>query len=51
MTHAPERPKFIGAAVKRLEDPRLVTGAGRYLDDLEEDLACSVSLGRVSQLS
>ena len=34
MTHAPERPKFIGAAVKRLEDPRLVTGAGRYLDDL-----------------
>ncbi len=34
MSLAPERPKFIGAAVKRLEDPRLVTGAGRYLDDL-----------------
>jgi aerobic carbon-monoxide dehydrogenase large subunit len=34
MTGAPERPKFLGAAVKRLEDPRLVTGCGRYIDDL-----------------
>jgi carbon-monoxide dehydrogenase large subunit len=29
-----ERPKFIGASVKRLEDPRLVTGRGRFIDDL-----------------
>jgi carbon-monoxide dehydrogenase large subunit len=34
MTGAPERPKFLGASVKRLEDPRLVTGSGRYLEDL-----------------
>ncbi|MGE0238818.1 MAG: xanthine dehydrogenase family protein molybdopterin-binding subunit [Parvibaculaceae bacterium] len=31
---APERPKFVGAAVKRFEDPRLVTGGGRFIDDL-----------------
>ena len=29
-----ERPKFVGAAVKRLEDPRLVTGRSRFIDDL-----------------
>jgi aerobic carbon-monoxide dehydrogenase large subunit len=34
MSAIPERPKFIGASVKRLEDPRLVTGSGRYIDDL-----------------
>jgi carbon-monoxide dehydrogenase large subunit len=34
MNRRPERPKFVGAAVKRLEDPRLLTGAGRYIDDL-----------------
>src|SRR5579883_337013 len=32
--NGPDRPKFLGAAVKRLEDPRLVTGSGRYIDDL-----------------
>ena len=26
--------RWVGAAVKRLEDPRLLRGAGRYLDDL-----------------
>jgi carbon-monoxide dehydrogenase large subunit len=26
--------RYIGAEVKRLEDPRLVTGRGRYLDDI-----------------
>ena len=26
--------KFIGAPIKRLEDPRLLTGGGRYVDDL-----------------
>jgi aerobic carbon-monoxide dehydrogenase large subunit len=34
MSATPERPKFLGASVKRLEDPRLVTGSGRYIDDL-----------------
>jgi aerobic carbon-monoxide dehydrogenase large subunit len=27
--------RLIGAHVKRLEDPRLVTGGGRYLDDIQ----------------
>lgn len=31
---APDRPKFVGAAVKRVEDRRLVTGSGRFIDDL-----------------
>jgi CO/xanthine dehydrogenase Mo-binding subunit len=26
--------KFIGAPIKRLEDPRLIVGGGRYIDDL-----------------
>lgn len=26
--------RYFGAAVRRLEDPRLITGRGRYLDDL-----------------
>jgi carbon-monoxide dehydrogenase large subunit len=26
--------KFIGAPIKRLEDPRLLAGGGRYVDDL-----------------
>src|SRR5262245_30833958 len=32
--NAPDRPKFVGAAVKRVEDRRLVTGNGRFIDDL-----------------
>ncbi len=28
------RPKFFGAAVKRTEDPALVTGRGHYVDDI-----------------
>lgn len=34
MTAPPERPKFVGAAVRRLEDRRLVAGHGRFIDDL-----------------
>ncbi|HEV8436550.1 MAG TPA: molybdopterin cofactor-binding domain-containing protein, partial [Methylomirabilota bacterium] len=26
--------KFVGASIKRLEDPRLLVGGGRYVDDL-----------------
>jgi carbon-monoxide dehydrogenase large subunit len=28
---------ILGAAVKRVEDPRLITGAGQYLDDIEAE--------------
>ena len=28
---------ILGAAVKRVEDPRLITGEGRYLQDIEID--------------
>jgi len=28
------RPKMIGARVQRLEDPRLLAGQGRFIDDL-----------------
>jgi carbon-monoxide dehydrogenase large subunit len=31
---APAPPRYLGAHVKRLEDPRLLTGGGRFLDDL-----------------
>jgi carbon-monoxide dehydrogenase large subunit len=31
---APERPRYIGARITRLEDPRLLTGKARYIDDL-----------------
>jgi carbon-monoxide dehydrogenase large subunit len=27
-------PKFVGERIKRREDPRLITGAGTYVDDL-----------------
>ncbi len=30
----------VGQAVRRLEDPRLVTGAGRYTDDIKMDGEC-----------
>src|SRR5712692_8136044 len=36
MTEPPDvhmRPKIIGARVKRIEDPRLLTGLGAYVDD------------------
>ena len=28
------RTRLVGAPIKRVEDPRLITGAGKYLDDL-----------------
>ena len=28
------RPKIIGSAVQRVEDPRLLTGHGRFIDDI-----------------
>ena len=29
------RPKFVGGAVKRREDPRLLSGRGRYVADIQ----------------
>ena len=31
---APPSPRYLGAHVKRLEDPRLLAGEGRFLDDI-----------------
>jgi carbon-monoxide dehydrogenase large subunit len=31
----PEEPRFFGARVKRVEDPRLLTGEGRFVDDID----------------
>src|SRR5579863_3061036 len=31
---APAQPRYIGARVRRLEDPRLLRGDARYIDDL-----------------
>ena len=31
----PEEPRFFGARVKRVEDPRLLTGRGRFVDDID----------------
>lgn len=35
MTTAVETPKMVGSRVKRREDPRLITGRGTYVDDIE----------------
>jgi len=40
------RPKAIGARVERLEDPRLLAGAGRYVDDIALAGALHVALVR-----
>ena len=33
-TASPERPTLLGTGVPRKEDPALLTGAGRFIDDL-----------------
>jgi carbon-monoxide dehydrogenase large subunit len=30
----PQQPRFVGARITRLEDPRLISGQARYIDDL-----------------
>ena len=35
MTEQAMRPQFMGARVKRVEDPRLLTGQARFLDDID----------------
>src|SRR5919206_3756391 len=34
-TEAPPSQRAFGAAIKRREDPRLITGRGNYVDDLQ----------------
>ncbi|HWB46006.1 MAG TPA: xanthine dehydrogenase family protein molybdopterin-binding subunit [Hyphomicrobiaceae bacterium] len=43
------RPKLIGASVKRLEDPRLLTGQGTFVDDLQPRRVVHVALRRSDQ--
>ena len=43
------RPKLIGASVKRLEDPRLLTGQGTFVDDLQPRRMVHVALRRSDQ--
>ena len=37
---------ILGHAVRRREDPRLVTGAGRYVDDIHPDGCLDLSVVR-----
>ena len=34
MAIAAKTPRMLGQPIKRREDPKLITGAGQYLDDL-----------------
>ena len=40
------RPTFVGTPVQRLEDPRFLTGRGRYVDDLRPPGMCHVAFRR-----
>jgi carbon-monoxide dehydrogenase large subunit len=47
MSSAPTlSPKLVGARVQRLEDPRLLTGHGRYVDDLQPKGLAHIALLR-----
>ncbi|HEV2510333.1 xanthine dehydrogenase family protein molybdopterin-binding subunit [Bosea sp. (in: a-proteobacteria)] len=43
------RPKLVGARVKRTEDPRLLSGNGRYVDDITPKGTLHVALRRSDQ--
>jgi aerobic carbon-monoxide dehydrogenase large subunit len=43
------RPKLVGKRIKRTEDPRLLTGAGRYVDDMNPTGTLHVALRRSDQ--
>ncbi len=40
------RPKFVGAAVRRVEDPRLLAGRGAFTDDRQPPHPCHVAFRR-----
>ncbi len=42
----PTAARYVGQSVKRLEDPRLVTGHGRYVDDVVLPAMLHVAFGR-----
>ncbi|HUZ00585.1 MAG TPA: molybdopterin cofactor-binding domain-containing protein, partial [Thermomicrobiaceae bacterium] len=42
----PERPRLVGTSVRRIEDERLITGAGAYLEDLRIPGMADVALVR-----
>ncbi len=46
MTLAQESSKWVGQSRKRVEDPRLITGGGQYLEDLRIDQVADVALVR-----
>ncbi|WP_051792227.1 xanthine dehydrogenase family protein molybdopterin-binding subunit [Amycolatopsis jejuensis] len=46
MTDRIAAPGLVGARVRRVEDPRYLTGSGRYVDDLDLPGALTVSLVR-----
>lgn len=43
------RPKLVGQRIKRTEDPRLLTGAGRYVDDIAPHGTLHVAVRRSDQ--
>ena len=43
------RPKIIGARVQRVEDPRFLTGTGRFTDDLKRHGMLHVAFRRSDQ--
>jgi carbon-monoxide dehydrogenase large subunit len=46
MAKVPDRPKHIGARLQRLEDPRLLSGHARFIDDVRPRNALHVALVR-----
>ncbi len=46
MTFEVMRPKYVGARVQRKEDPRLLSGSGRYAADVQPTRALHVAILR-----
>ena len=46
MTFEVMRPKYVGARVQRKEDPRLLSGSGRYAADVQPTQALHVAILR-----
>ena len=38
--------RLVGARIQRREDPRLITGHGRYVDDVKQDAALHMAVVR-----
>ena len=46
MAATPIAPKFVGARVRRREDPRLIRGRGTYVDDIKIPGMCHLAFKR-----